>query len=256
MGMLDQKVAIITGATSGMGKTTAELFAREGAQVIIADINDDHGGEVVENIQAAGGQAQYQHLDVRNMESWAKLVRSLERVDVLVNNAGIAPLTTKTLDEWNNVMAINLTGPMLGIEAVLPLMKKQKSGSIINISSGAGATGCQYTAYSTSKWGLRGLTRSYALRLGDDNIRVNAILPGCVKTPMAPDDFIKQVEPALPGKRAAQPIEIAHASLFLASDLSSYVNGQDLTVDNGLNNLGVYEGFTRAMPDYMKGDLD
>lgn len=256
MGMLDNKVAIVTGACSGMGKVTAQLFAKEGAEVIVADVNDDNGDKVVNSIKQAGGKAKYQHLDVRSESSWQNLVNSLDRVDVLVNNAGIAPLDTKNLDEWNNVMAVNLTGPWLGMKAVIPLMKKQKSGSIINISSGAGATGCQYTAYSTSKWGLRGLTRSYALRFGDDHIRVNAILPGCVNTPMAPDDFIKKVEPALPGKRAAQPIEIAHASLFLASDLSSYVNGQDLAVDNGLNNLGVYEGFTRAMPDYMKGNID
>ncbi|MCH3921595.1 SDR family NAD(P)-dependent oxidoreductase [Limosilactobacillus sp.] len=250
MGILDNKVALITGSTSGMGETTAKLFAKEGAKVIVSGLNDEEGQQIVEEIQKTGGQADYQHLDVTSESSWHDLVAKLSQLDVLVNNAGIdihSTLKTEMLEDWDKVLRVNLTGPMLGIKEVVPLMEKQGHGSIINISSAAGNTGCPYTVYSTAKWGLRGLTRSAAYLYGDDNIHVNAILPGMVKTPLVPDSFMKSVEPALPGKRGAKPLEIAQVSLFLASDKASYINGQDISVDNGMDNLGVFEGLMRAI---------
>lgn len=244
---LSNKVAVITGAASGMGKQTAQLFAAEGAKVIIADLNKDAGQAVVDALKQQNKQAEFNYLDVTDEQSWKDLVSAHPQIDVLVNNAGIdthSTLENETLDDWNKTIAVNLTGPMLGIRAVMPVMKKEHGGSIINIGSAAGETGHPFTAYSTTKWGVRGLTRSAAYLLGDDGIRVNAIHPGLVHTPLVAGMYDKFAE-AIPGQRGAEPIEIAKVSLFLASDESSYINGQDIMVDNGMVNLGTYKGIMK-----------
>lgn len=244
---LANKVAVITGAASGMGKQTAQLFAKEGATVIVADLNQEAGQALVDSLKSKNEKAIYSHLDVTDEDSWNKLVQAHPQIDILVNNAGIdthSTIENETIDDWDKTIAVNLTGPMLGIRAVLPIMKKQHSGSIINIGSAAGETGHPYTAYSTTKWGIRGLTRSAAYLLGDDGIRVNAIHPGLVHTPLVAGMYDKFAE-AIPGKRGADPIEIAKVSLFLASDDASFINGQDIMVDNGMVNLGVYKGIMK-----------
>lgn len=244
---LSNKVAVITGAASGMGKQTAQLFASEGAKVIVADLNKEAGQEVVDSLKQKNEQAEFNYLDVTDEKSWDTLVKAHPIIDILVNNAGIdthSTIENETLDDWNKTIAVNLTGPMLGIRAVMPIMKKEHGGSIINIGSAAGETGHPFTAYSTTKWGVRGLTRSAAYLLGDDGIRVNAIHPGLVHTPLVASMYDKFAE-AVPGKRGAEPIEIAKVSLFLASDDSSYINGQDIMVDNGMVNLGTYKGIMK-----------
>ena len=225
-GRLDGKVVIITGAARGQGRAEVELFAQEGAHVIAGDVLDHDG----------------LHLDVTSPESWAAAVESaidrFGRIDVLLNNAGIravAPVHEMPLGDFQHVLDINLIGPLLGIQAVVPHMPR--GGSIINVSSLNGlAANVNTSAYTTSKFALRGLTKSAALDLGPLGIRVNAILPGVIRTPMVSyivDDYEERLAAGLPLGRIGEPMDVAAAALFLASDDSSWVSGLDLTIDGG-----------------------
>ena len=237
MGRVDDKVAIITGGAQGMGAADARMLVAEGAKVVIADILDEPGQALADEL---GDAARYVHLDVSDEEQWQAAVdaavTAFGKVNVLVNNAGIvqvAPLKSLDVDKWNRVLAVNLTGAMLGIKAVLGPMKEAGGGSIINVSSIEGMRGASWVhSYVASKWGLRGLTKSAALELASDNIRVNSLHPGFIRTPMTkhfPDDMV-----GTPLGRPGKPEEVATFVVFLASDESSFSTGSEFVVDGGL----------------------
>ena len=247
MNRLQNKVAIITGAGSGMGREEALLFAREGAKVVATDINEAAVQAVAKEIRDAGGQAQGFAHNVASEEDWnsivAKTVETYGKVDVLVNNAGVSlavGLLDTTIDQWNRVMGINVTGTFLGMKHVVPNMIENNGGSVINISSIAGLTGGSGAgAYTASKGAVRMLTKAAAVDYGKHNIRVNSVHPGFIETPMS-SDLIKNEQmlqwflsqTALP--RVGEASEVASAVLFLASDDSSYVTGIELPVDGGV----------------------
>jgi 3alpha(or 20beta)-hydroxysteroid dehydrogenase len=238
MDRLSGKVAIVTGGARGMGAGEVMRMVEEGARVVIADVLDEEGTALAEQL---GEATTFVALDVRSRESWAAAVASTHAafgpVDVLVNNAGIllqAPLVESSEADIRNVYDVNLLGPFLGIQAVVPDMRAKGRGSIINIGSAAGMIGMpMLAAYSSSKWGLRGLTKCAALELGRAGIRVNAIHPGAVRTPMAAgaDEAMLAVY-AVP--RIGEPAEIGDAVVYLASDESLFVTGADLSVDGGM----------------------
>ncbi len=226
-GRLEGKVAIVTGAARGQGAAEVERFRAEGAEVIAGDVLEAPGVE---------------HLDVTDPASWATVVglavERFGRVDVLVNNAGIhasAPVHEMPLDGFRAVLDVNLVGPFLGIQAVVPHMSR--GGSIVNVSSLNGmAAQANTSAYTASKFGLRGLTKASALDLGPLGIRVNAILPGVIRTPMVAyvvEAREEQLAAGLPLGRIGEPMDIAAAAVFLASDESAWISGIDLTVDGG-----------------------
>ncbi|HWK92266.1 MAG TPA: glucose 1-dehydrogenase [Luteimicrobium sp.] len=237
MGRVQDKVAIVTGGTGGMGTTHAKALVAEGAKVVIADLDDAKGAALAAEL---GDDARYVHLDVTSEDDWAAAVaatvEAFGTVDVLVNNAGIAngaAITEFTPAMWRKIIDINLTGTFLGIHAVSGIMAKAGSGSIINISSVEGLRGSPgLHGYVASKFGVRGLTKSVALDLGPRGVRVNSIHPGFIETPMTaslnPDDLM------IPLGRAAKPEEVSQLVVFLASDESSYSTGSEFVVDGGL----------------------
>lgn len=238
MGMLEGKVAIVTGGARGMGEGEVRRLVTEGAKVVIADVLDAEGEALAAEL---GDAAVFVHLDVTDAGSWAAAIEATHEafgpVDVLVNNAGIlaqAPVDQIPEAEIRRIYDVNLVGPFLGIQAVVPDMRARGGGSIINIASAAGVVPMQgLSAYSSSKWGLRGLTKCAAMDLGRDGIRVNAINPGGVRTPMAAGaDESMFAAFAIP--RIGEPSEIGAAVAYLASDESSFVTGADLTVDGGM----------------------
>lgn len=247
MAMLTGKVAIVTGAGSGMGREEALLFAKEGAKVVATDINEAAVQAIVKEIEAAGGEAIAIAHNVASEDEWVKVVdgtiRKYGKLDILVNNAGIshaAGLLETTVEQWNKVMNINLTSVFLGMKHVIPHMRDNKGGSIVNISSIAGLTGSSGAgAYTASKGGVRMLSKAAAVDFGKDNIRVNSVHPGFIETPMSAEFvnneqmlqwFLSQT--ALP--RVGRASEVAEAVLFLASDASSYLTGIELPVDGGV----------------------
>jgi 3alpha(or 20beta)-hydroxysteroid dehydrogenase len=225
------KVAIVTGAARGQGRAEAERFAAEGALVVPGDVLPE-----VEELPDGV------HLDVTSAASWAAAVAlAVERhgrVDVLVNNAGIhhaAPIHEMAIADFQRVLDVNLLGPFLGIQAVVPHMPR--GGSIVNVSSLNGlASQARTAAYTSSKFGLRGLTKTAALDLGPLGIRVNAILPGVIRTPMVAyvvEEREEQLAAGLPLGRIGEPMDVAAAAVFLASHESSWISGIDLPVDGG-----------------------
>ena len=238
-GRLDGKVAIISGAARGQGAAEARLFAAEGAKVVLGDVLDDEGTAVAADI---GDAALYAHLDVTDEAQWAAAVKASEEafgpVSVLVNNAGILhfqSLHKTTLEDFERVMRVNVTGVFLGMKAVTASMVDAGGGSIVNVSSTAGLQGLPYLgAYVASKWAVRGLSKTAAIDLGQKGIRVNSVHPGGIDTPMVagtPGDapFYKR----LPVSRMGSPDEVAAAVLFLASDEASYIAGAELAIDGG-----------------------
>lgn len=247
MSRLADKVAIITGAGSGMGREEALLFAREGAKVVATDINEAAVQAVVKEIEAEGGQATAIAHNVASEEQWVSVVaatiEAYGKVDILVNNAGISfavGMLDTTVEQWDKVMNINLSSVFLGMKHVVPHMQQNKGGSIVNISSIAGLTGSQGAgAYTASKGAVRMLSKAAAVDYGKDNIRVNSVHPGFIETPMSKEFvnneqmlqwFLSQT--ALP--RVGQAEEVAKAVLFLASDDASYLTGIELPVDGGV----------------------
>jgi len=247
MGRLDRKVAIITGGARGQGAEEGRLFAAEGATVILTDVLDDVGQRTADEIQGA----RYVHLDVRSEAEWQKTVDSVVehhgRVDVLVNNAGVdlaKRFELTTLEDWERVVAINQTGVFLGMRTVARAMiAANRGGSIINISSVAGMEGVKgRAAYGSTKWAVRGMTKTGAIEWGDRGIRVNSIHPGIIETPMTAGlraftdaDVRARTERTIPLGRVGQPIDIAYMALFLASDESAYCSGQEFVVDGGIH---------------------
>ena len=244
MKRLTGKVAIITGAARGMGAVTAKLFIEHGASVIIADILDDAGEQLAQEL---GNNAYYVHADVSNEDDWARLTDAAEAIGPLttvVNNAGIlhiAAIKDSDAADYMRVIQINQLGTYLGIRAAIEPMKRAGGGSIINISSIDGLQAKNgLSAYVSSKWAVRGMSKSAALELGPYNIRVNTVHPGGVFTAMhgaegkaAPtaEDNAFYANHALP--RVGLPIEVANTTLFLASDDSSYSTGAEFIVDGG-----------------------
>jgi len=222
-GRLDGKVVVVTGAARGQGAAEVRALAAEGARVIATDVLPFEGGRV---------------LDVTDEGGWASLAASLERVDALVNNAGIAArerLPNVSRAGWQRAFDINVTGPMLGIQALVPLMPP--GSSIVNVCSVAAVSGHAAAAYTASKWALRGLTRSASLELGERGIRVNAVMPGLIDTPMMASVSPAFTEAALaeiPLGRTGRPEDIAPTIVFLVSDDSAYYNGAEIVIDGGL----------------------
>ena len=252
---LDGKVALVTGAAMGMGEAFAKRLAHEGCIVIAADVAAAHGEAVAEQIRKTGRKAEFRHLNVTDISGWSDTiayVRSrFDRLDVLVNNAGVASAGSVTdcpLDEWNRIIAVNLTGVFLGCKTSIPLMAHGGSGSIINISSIWGNASDQLAAaYSASKGGVRSLTKSAALHCAATNsgVRVNSIHPGFVATPMVeggvgsmPEDVAAAYEARTVGRvpmgRIGTPQDIEGAVVFLASDDSAFMTGSELVVDGGM----------------------
>jgi NAD(P)-dependent dehydrogenase (short-subunit alcohol dehydrogenase family) len=243
---LKDKVAIVTGGGSGIGRATAELFAREGARITVADYKPDLGQQTVQSIQNAGGEALFVEVDVSNSTQVQRMVEATLNayggIDILFNGAGILRFgTVLTTDEkvWNQVMTINLTGTFLCCKAVLPHMIKRGGGSIINVSSSTGAHDAakNTVAYVTSKGGVALLTKAMAIDHAKDKVRVNALCPGPTDTPMLREVLSPQELEAFaatfPMGRLGQPEELAYAALFLASHESSFVTGALLAVDGG-----------------------
>jgi len=245
---MKDKVALVTGAASGMGAATAKLFAREGAKaVFVADVLDKEGAAVVAEIDKAGGKATFVHLDVTDEKQWeaaiAKVMASAGQLDVLVNNAGISGSAEKDLYDtaaWERLMGVNATGVFLGMKHGIAAMKKHRRGSVINLSSISGIVGQGFihVGYNASKGAVRLITKSGAAQHGREGIRVNSVHPGLMP-PMRtsgrtadPETRAKTLK-GVPMGRAGEVDEVAYAILFLASDESSYVTGAELVVDGG-----------------------
>jgi NAD(P)-dependent dehydrogenase (short-subunit alcohol dehydrogenase family) len=248
---LKDKVAVITGGAMGIGAATARLFAAEGALVVIGDVASEAAGLVVEAIADAGGQAAQYQVDVRQPDDVKRLLQRaisiFGGVDILVNNAGVAlaKSTLETsLEEWEHVIGINLTGAWLCARAAIPAMIQRGGGVIVNVASNAGLVGFpNLAAYCASKGGLVQLTKAMALDCAPHRIRVNAVCPGHTRTPMGDGFIAAQPDPATfvrefinvqhPIGRMAEAEEVARAILFLASDDSSFITGSILAADGG-----------------------
>lgn len=245
-GRVEGKVAIVTGAAQGMGRSHAMLLAEEGATVIATDVNEAAGKATVQDIVDAGGKAIFIRHDVTKAADWENVVAHATseygKVDILVNNAGILILKQlhETEDsEWDLIMSINAKGTFLGCKHVTPAMHKAGGGSIVNISSIYGLVGApSAAAYEASKGAVRLLTKAAAVDLHQFNIRANSIHPGVIATDMTTDllstpEMAKAVLGTTILERPGQPREVSYAVLFLASDESSFVNGSELVVDGG-----------------------
>jgi 3alpha(or 20beta)-hydroxysteroid dehydrogenase len=249
------KTVLITGASRGQGAMEARLFAQAGASVVIADIVEDEGTALAKSIRDSGGKAEFRKLDVVNETDWASAVAFAKDkfggLNVLVNNAGISlrgvDIANTTCADWDRVLAVNLTGCFLGIRAAAPLLKEARGGAIVNIGSTAGINGHFAAAYSTAKWGLRGLTKAAAMEYAELNIRVNAVHPSILETHMTAgsQNFVDAMVSATPLQRAASLEDVAHAVLFLASDEAAYLTGLDLPIDGGFTELATYRSVWR-----------
>ncbi|MCB1218240.1 SDR family oxidoreductase [bacterium] len=243
---LKDRVAIVTGAASGIGAAIGRQFAAEGARLLLVDIADNGAEQLDEQIRLSGGESIFEHTDVSDPAAIAHMVqaciRHYGRVDILVNNAGIvrqAPLHETAEDDWDRVLAVNLKSVFLGSRAVLPHMLAQGSGKIINVTSIAGLVGFENTGpYCASKGGQIALTREMALEYAKQGINVNCIAPGVIRTAMtagmlASPEGTLAFEQGTPYRRLGEPEDIAHAAVYLASSESDFVNGEVLVVDGG-----------------------
>lgn len=240
---LQDKVAIVTGAASGMGAATAKLFAAEGAKVVLTDILEEEGTALVDEI---GGAARFHRLDVTSETDWDALVAetlsAFGRVDILINNAGVSGSHPDVLntETWDEQMNVNARGVFLGMRAVIPKMQEAGGGSIVSISSISGLTGQKFVhmGYNAAKGAVRLATKAASVQFARDNIRVNSVHPGlmpAMRTSMmsADPEVRRKMINAVPMLREGRVEEVAHANLFLASDDASYITGIEVPVDGG-----------------------
>lgn len=241
MGQLEGKVAIVTGAAQGMGAAHATRFIKEGAKVVITDLNEEKGSALAESL---GENALFVKHNVTSEEDWANVIAKAEEtfgpVNILVNNAGISVnkgLQDLTLDEYRKIVEINQVSVFLGMKTVVPSMKKSEKGSIVNISSMNGLV-AGVVGYTDTKFAVRGMTKAAAIELAGYGIRVNSVHPGVISTPMIQQgdakEAIEEFSKFIPLKRIAQPEEVSNMVLFLASDESSYSTGSEFVIDGGL----------------------
>ncbi len=247
MPRLEGRVALISGGARGQGAVEARLFAREGAKVVFGDILDEDGSRVEAEINEAGGDATYIHLDVTGEADWRAAVETAVnkygKLDVLVNNAGITirkPIEETTEEDWDRIMAINAKGVFLGTKQAIPAMRQAGGGSIINISSVAGLLGSNTTgaSYTATKGAVRLFTKVTAVQHASDGIRCNSVHPGLIETPMTADrladpDRREQQRERIPLGRIGTAEDVAYGVLFLASDESSFMTGSELVIDGG-----------------------
>jgi 3alpha(or 20beta)-hydroxysteroid dehydrogenase len=249
MGRLANKVCLITGAAGGQGIADAQRFVEEGAAVVLTDIVDEAGEALAADLRKAGGRALYFHHDVSDEAQWAHVIAETRKafggLHVLVNNAGtISRQGIENIGRaaWDRTIAVNLTGAMLGMQHAAPLMRDSGGGSIINVSSAAGLMAHYDAAYTASKWGLRGLTKSAAVEFVEWKIRANSIHPGQISDTA----FFREGLPghaesnirAIPMQRQGTPRECADLVLFLASDESSFITGAEIAIDGGFSSGG------------------
>jgi NAD(P)-dependent dehydrogenase (short-subunit alcohol dehydrogenase family) len=245
VGRLEGKVALISGGARGQGASHAEVFAREGAQVVIGDVRSQQGAAVAERLAGDGLPVRFTNLDVTREEDWLSAVALAEAefglLNVLVNNAGVLgsmkDLTDETLEEWHAALAVNQTGVFLGMKHAIPSMRRAGGGAIVNIASIWGIVGGErYFSYQASKGAVQMMTRAAALAYVGDNVRVNSVCPGLVMTPMAEEEGEESneaVRSATPMGRGCSAEEISWGVLYLASDEACYVTGTDLVIDGG-----------------------
>lgn len=244
----DGKVALVTGGGSGLGQAAARILAGRGARIVVADVNDEGGAATVAQCTEAGSEARFVHTDVTNeadvIAAVACAVDGWGRLDVALNNAGTTgptkPTADYSLDEWNSVIALNLTGVFLSLKYEIPQMVSQGGGAIVNTSSGAGLVGfAGLPGYVASKHGVVGLTKAAALEYVKAGVRVNAVCPGSTRTPMLEGwmggnpEIERAMEASAPIGRLARPEEIAEAMVWLLSDAASFVVGHAFAVDGG-----------------------
>jgi len=265
MGRLDDKVAVITGGASGIGEASVRLFVEEGAEVVVADVQDERGGRLASELGA-----EYVHADVTREEdveaAVSHAVDVYGRLDCMFNNAGIAgavgPIESVTVEAFDRTVAVLLRGVFLGVKHAAPVMRAQGGGSIINTASVAAVrTGYGNHVYSAAKAGVVQFTRSVAMELGEDNVRVNCVLPGFIPTPMIArargvplgeadgklDVITEAFREAQPIRRPGHPDDIAKAALWLASDDSGFVNGHALVVDGGVSGGRMWSDYQKAI---------
>lgn len=236
MARLNGKVALVSGGARGLGAAQSRLLVQEGAKVVLGDILEDEGMALATEL---GDNARFVRLDVTRIQDWdaavSAAVDAFGGLDVLVNNAGIVnfgPIEDYTIEAWNAIIGVNLTGVFLGIKAAVGEIKKSAAGSIINISSTAGLQGYEaLPGYTAAKFGVRGLTKAVALDLAKYNVRVNSVHPGAIRTPMTEGLDLPQDHVAM--HRIGEPSEVANLVLFLASDESSFSTGAEFVVDGG-----------------------
>jgi 3alpha(or 20beta)-hydroxysteroid dehydrogenase len=235
---LTGKTVLLSGGARGMGSEHARAIVEEGGRVVIADVLDDLGHALADDL---GDAASYIHLDVTRPEQWqravARTISTFGSLNVLVNNAGICnfgKLGAYTVEDWHAVLEIDLTGPFLGMSAAIEALKQFAPSSIINVSSTAGLQGsAELHGYTAAKWGLRGLTKSVAMEVGGDGVRVNSVHPGVIYTPMIAELDVSALGGGALG-RGADPREVAQLIVYLASDESSFSTGAEFVVDGGI----------------------
>lgn len=238
------KTAVVTGAASGIGRATAEMFAGAGAHVVLADLSADKGEQEAERLRKAGLKASFDRIDVASDESIANFAKSVlgrTEVHILVNCAGYGkgqPFVDNDVDFWERVVDINMLGPIKLTRALLGPMIERRSGKIVNVASDAGRVGSSgETVYSGAKGGMIAFSKGLAREMARYSINVNCVCPGPTETPMLmalPENHLEAFKRAIPLRRFGQPVDVANAILFFASDLSSYITGQTLSVSGGL----------------------
>lgn len=264
MARLTGKVALITGAAGGQGMAEAELFAREEGSVVLTDIDTGAGEDLAQRLGRLGGKVLFLRQDVADEASWKETVKTalahFGQLHILVNNAGTIArqgIVDTTTEAWNRTLAVNLTGAMLGMKHCAPAIRDGGGGSIINISSTAGLTAHDDAAYTASKWGLRGLTKTAVLQFSPWNIRVNSIHPGQIADTGffrgGGEAFAHAARTAIPLHRQGTPKECAELVLFLASDESSFISGAEIAIDGGYIAAGLAGMRNRVRDDFAAG---